>query len=116
MTDFTKIKSKYVKNKIKNLKMTGKNERYIYDLMSIELLILGEYVSTGTGYIAMGMKEKYPKEWDIIGKELNPKHITLKQEREKEAKEDKKIAEENKKEEQKKKRESEKTWKLAGGK
>ena len=85
------IKSNYVKGKIKGLKFTRKNRDYIEALVRIDNLNQGHVFGLATGYMVNGLKEKYPKEWDMIGKELDPNHITLKEERGKEAEESRRL-------------------------
>jgi len=116
MTDYTKIKSKYIKSKIKNLKRNIRNMAYIHDLMTIEQLILRKYIGITSGYVRKHMQEKYPKEWDTIGQELNPWFVTIAQEKMKYTKENRKLEEELRKEEQKEAMESKRTWKKVGGK
>ena len=119
MTDYTKIQSKYIKDKIKNLTMTKKNADYIDDLMRIESWAtngrkqLARFKGQWKPYIQM----KYTKEWDAIGLELNPKHVVaLKQEREKSMKKCERILNAHKNRELKEKIDAKRTWKLAGGK
>ncbi len=114
---YDKIKSKFIKNKINGMKFTVKNRKYIRDLMDIELIILEQYTSTGTGYIHLHLKDKYPKEYEAIYKELDPKQyekIIKKElkELEKEKHEEKREIEQEKKGLQKQKQ----AWKNLGGK
>jgi len=115
MTNYTNIKSKYVKDKIKNLKMTDKNMCYINDLIDIECANTGGLYGLWSGHKRRALKHKYQKEWDAIGIELNPKHITIKQEEEERAKELKKRDEKLKRDGEIDREESVKTWKIAGG-
>lgn len=116
MTDFTKIKSKFVKQKINGLDYNKKNRDYLNDLLMIEKYNQGKCFGLANGYMIHEIKHKYPKEWDIIGKELDLNHITLEKEKELMEKEyretEKYLAKCNAQEE----KESKESWKKAGGK
>jgi len=116
MTDYTKIKSKYVKSKIINLKFTQKNIDYISDLRMIETQILEEFSDTMGATLRRYLKHKYPAEWNAIGLELNPEFVTLKNKIEKQEREEWKAKEEYRLQRKKEKIKSLKSWKEAGGK
>lgn len=70
---YTKAKSKFVKSMIK--KTNWKNREYIDDLLFIEKWISGKATGMGAGYRWVQFTEnKYPKEIQEIGIELNPKN------------------------------------------
>jgi len=116
MTDFTQIKSDFVRKTLEGLEFNENNRIYIENLMKIEKLVTGTTLGLATGHIRTILKGKYPKEWDAIGMELNPKHITLKEEKEQESKENKKLSKKDAETQAKEEKKSERTWKLAGGK
>ncbi|MCK4730414.1 MAG: hypothetical protein KAT28_03790 [Candidatus Aenigmarchaeota archaeon] len=108
-------KSEFIKKKIKET--LWKDRKYIEDLIRIERYALGEYFGWVTGYIVADLKENYPKEWEIIHQELNPKGYKkmleqAKKERENEKREGIKIRKEETEEEKRDLRE----WKKLGGK
>ena len=111
MTDFTKIKSKYVKNKIKGLEDNKKNRQYIEDLMLIESAVMNKIASISWARRADWLRKKLAKEYYIIGKELNPKYKTLKQLKEEERLQQEKEDREYAEFEAKEREESKITWK-----
>jgi hypothetical protein len=70
-----RIKSNVIKEKIKGLKLNEKNNRYVKDLIDIEKIILGKYTAWTTGYRIKELTEEYPKEYEIIYRELKPKEF-----------------------------------------
>ena len=116
MTDFTKIKSKFAKEKIKGLKYSKKNAEYIEALIKIEKYKLGKLWGLQTGYMVIELKRDYPKEWDAIGEELDPNHKTLKQERKDEKMEEELLYGSINKIIKQEKEESKNSWKKMGGK
>ena len=70
MTDFTKIKTKFVKNKLKNTSWSKRE--YIKQLMFLESWISEEIRGLGAAYKAHVLKEKYAKEYKAIFLELAP--------------------------------------------
>lgn len=108
MTNFTKIKTKFV---CETLAKTD-NQDYIEDLMFIERWLSGESHGMGSAYRAHSFEEKYKEEYVAIWKELNLKGYEnyLKRMQE-EKKEDEKIDKKNKEEEYRNAEESERTWK-----
>ncbi|MFH1376072.1 MAG: hypothetical protein ABIH25_00380 [Candidatus Woesearchaeota archaeon] len=112
-----KIKSKFVRNKIKGLKWNEKNADYIRDLMDIELFVFGKYMGIHAGYMQNDLERKYPKEWEAIFNELNPGSIEfskkLKEKEREEEREHRKILNEELKKE---KIEFKRLWLKCGGK
>jgi len=93
MTDFTKIKSKYVKNKLKSLEMTSENMNHIDDLMKIESYFLGT-LGGCAGFSPYVLVERrlakiYSKEWTAIQRELNPDYLERKKKQKQEEEEEK---------------------------
>ena len=112
---FKEIKSNFIKEKIKTTKW--KDRDYIDSLMSIEKLALGTYVSSGTGYIRGILCEKYPEEWTAIWIELNPKGYKAEQKRLKEESEKEKRDQMTFAQVEKARKKQEKDeWKKLGGK
>lgn len=72
MTDFTKIKSNYVKEKIKGLSYSKKNKKYINDLMKLERSIVEGFKGWAVSLAYHSLKNKYNKDYDLIFKELDP--------------------------------------------
>ncbi len=112
---YKEIKSKFIKEKIKRTRW--KDRKYIDNLIKIEKLALGKNFGLVTGYIEINLREDYPKEWEIIYKEVNPKGYEKmikreKEEKEREEKEQKEFEEECRKEQEQLKKE----WKEMGGK
>lgn len=70
---YEKIRSEYLRKKIRGLKWTQQNREYIHDLLRIEQSVLGHNFGWMTGYLVLSLKEKYPKEFEAIYKELSPK-------------------------------------------
>ena len=111
---YSKVKSKFIREKIKERKWESWD--YIDGLIRIERLVLGEYFGWGTGYIIHSCKADYPKEWDIIYRELKPKEFKkLRECEKKEEKRERKENEEFEKQEQRERRELKKDWIKAGG-
>ena len=117
MTDYSKAKSKFVKEKIK--KTSWKNREMIDDLIFLEDYITGKIKRLGWsgGMKLHEIKSTYKKEYATIYKELDPKGYKKlldrnKKEKEQEKREDKKFREEEMKELMKERKE----WKKAGGK
>lgn len=115
MTDFTKIRSDFVKGKLKGFRFNEKNKLYIEDLMRIEKLVSGKTLGLGTGHIRMHLKDKYPQEWEAIRADLAPEKMSLDEERSKERAEEEKSDKELGEEERKEREESERTWKEMNG-
>jgi hypothetical protein len=78
---YTGIKSKFIKEKIKNTKWEDSD--YIDDLIKIENLILGKVHGWMTGYLRNHLEDEYPKEFKAIYKELRPKEWETTQKQEK---------------------------------
>ena len=117
MTSYTKIKSKFIKEKIKKTKW--KDSEYIDDLMFLEDAILNDFNNLGmSGNMKLSsLKYSYSKEYKVIYKELDPKGWKEEQEQEKkqaieEAEEERRYNEEERLEEEQERKE----WKKAGGK
>lgn len=109
MTDFTKIKSRFVRERIRQTS----DMKYIEGLMKIEY-----YISEGWHSLAEAMERKrlqsaFPEEYAAIGIELNPKHIG---QIKKEQKEEEKERNEMEKLDKEERKESLRTWKKMGGK
>ena len=85
MTDFTKIKTKFVKNKLKNTSWSKRE--YIKQLMFLESWISEEIRGLGAAYKAHVLKEKYAKEYKAIFLELAPEEYKRLKEKEKRNKE-----------------------------
>lgn len=78
---YKNIKSEFIKNKIK--KTPWEAREYIDDLIKIEERALGKGGGgLASGYITVHLKKTYPKEWEIIYKELNPAAYKHQRERE----------------------------------
>jgi hypothetical protein len=115
MGKYTRVKSKFIKEKIKKTKW--EDSCYIDDLIKIENIILGEVHGWTIGYLRNHLEEEYPKEYKAIYKELRPKEWKTtknqkRKEKEKEKKEEKIKEERYRKEEERDK----KDWIKAGGK
>ncbi len=112
---YSKVKSKFIKNKIKE--RNWKSKDYIDDLIYLEEYISGEIYGLGGNWKAASMKSEYKKEYDAIFKELKPKDFKqyIKQER-REAERERKENEKFEKREQREHREAKKDWIKAGGK
>ncbi len=89
---YKNIKSEYIKNKIKETSWEKRD--YIDDLIKIERRALGEFSGSGTGYIVKQLESDYPKEWEIIWKEINPERYAKMVEEEKEWQDEKRRREE----------------------
>ncbi len=68
-------KSKFIKNKIKNLKWNKKNSEYIENLIELEHYILDEPSSMSSSMRYGLLKGKFKKEYLEIYKELKPKEL-----------------------------------------
>jgi len=71
MGKYNIIKSKFVREKIKNASYK-KSSDYIEDLMKIEHYVLGGSFGMCTGYLINSLQKQYPKEWKAIWDELKP--------------------------------------------
>jgi hypothetical protein len=112
---YTDIKSEFVKEAVKNT--PWKNREYIDRLIDIEKFATTGYCSTGAGYIRNSLKSKYPKEWEAIWLELNPKQH--KEDLEYKKEEDARERKENlqfKNEEALELKQDKEAWKKMGGK
>lgn len=81
-----KIKTKYIKERIKNLSFRNIEDRkYIKDLLYIERLLSSHPRTWGfAGAMDLGFKkETYPEEYNAIHKELDPKGFEKVEENEK---------------------------------
>ena len=112
-----KPKSKFVRNKIKRLKLNTKNKSYIEDLLLLEKFILGEVIGWAGGVLANNKADEYGKEYKAIYKELDlagyREHLEReKKEKLKEARENRKFESESRKENIK----TNKLWGKLGGK
>lgn len=107
MTDFTEIKTKFVREKLAKTDKMG----YIENLMFIERWLSGESHGMGPAYKAHSFKSKYKKEYVAIFKELDPKGYEkyLKREQE-EREENNRINKDFVEEERREAEESERTW------
>lgn len=114
--NYSKIKSKFIKQKIKGRKWEASG--YIDDLIDIEKSALGKLnCGLGTGYRLKDLEEKYPKEWKIIHLEDDPNWYKKKLAYEKKEKGRKKLEHEKlRKKELKELKESKREWLKAGGK
>ncbi len=115
-----KIKTTYIKNKIKERNFNSETDRkYIEDLMYIERKLSMDASRWGyAGAMVLGFKkDEYTKEYNSIYKELNPKgfkkYVKVEQERKKERNE---FSEKMRKEEVEELKEFKKMWKESGGK
>lgn len=72
MTDFRKIKTRYVRNKLKELEYNEENKQYIQDLMFIERVISGERINYIAGMSYESKKKEYSSEFKEIFTELDP--------------------------------------------
>lgn len=114
MGDYAKVKSKFIRDKIKNCKWGKK--KYIDDLMRIEQSALGQSFGWLTGYIQQGLENTYPKEWKIIHLEINPKAYKDNIKRKKrEALEEKREETKERMLEKKEREQDKKDWKKMGG-
>ena len=67
-------KSKFVKNKIKNLKLNSENKKYIEDLLLLEKFVLeGDTLGWAGGFLANNKSKEYSQEYKAIYKELDTK-------------------------------------------
>lgn len=115
MAEYRKVKSKFIKEKIKSTKW--KDRDYIDDLIAIECYVKGEMFGLGTGHKAKSLEGEYPKEWVAIWKELEPKKYEKnrkidERERRREEKEEREMEEEEMIEEELDRED----WKRVGGK
>jgi hypothetical protein len=114
MTDFTKIKSEFVRKKMLRLEYTPKNVGYIGDLMDIECFVASGARNWGEAMGRHALESEYPEEYSEILKELNPgAYEALKEEEEKEKRKDKRELKRTIKEDKKEDWESRRTWELA---
>ena len=100
-----KIRTEFVKNKLKGLELNRKNKEYIENLIKLEQRISGESFGMMTSYINYMGKNSYPKEYKAIYQELNPQgwkdmKAWEKKEREEEKREEAEQKEEDLKDEQ----------------
>jgi|SRR3989344_1002613 len=117
MTDFTKIKSKFVKDQLRKLKYSAKNKSYIEDLMKIEQYISNPELYFVSGVKFHGIRPKYNKEVAAIFAELNPKGYKVLLEQDRTVRENvKRWQKEVKEQEQMEKEVSKRTWALMHGK
>ena len=89
---YEEVKSEFIKNKIKETRWEDRG--YIDDLLKIEQHALGKLWGLWSGYIAKELESNYPKEWEIIYKEVNPKGWEARMKREREYEEKKRIEDE----------------------
>lgn len=115
MGKYTQVKSKLIKEKIKNANWK-KDREYINNLIFIEDIILGKQKMSWTGSFRWnGLKNT--KEFKAIYKELKPKELAKIQKQEtKEIAEEKKEEAKWKKEEKLEKQKDKENWIRAGGK
>lgn len=92
MAKYNKIKTKYVRNKVRQASLKDKN--YIDALIRIEEFANGGVMGLHSGYERLALQEQFSKEWKAINMEMWPKDY-------------KKELEEERKEEAREKRESE---------
>ena len=71
MADFRKIKTRYVRDKLKVLEYNKTNANYITDLMFIERVLSGEKINYIAGMVFESNKKKYKIEFKEIYKELD---------------------------------------------
>jgi len=86
MKRYSKIESKFIKEKIKGA-YWKRDRHYINDLIMIERIHMGTSFGWMVGYVNLALKDKYPKEYDILFKELDPKIYEWQKKREKREKE-----------------------------
>lgn len=110
---YTKIKSEFIKNKLKGLTLNEKNREYIDNLIKLERVICGENYGMATTYIRYMGNNRYPVEYEAIYKELRPEVFRRIKEYEQKEKEKQKIEKQREKLEEKQARNS---WLKAGGK
>ena len=115
MTKYEKIRTKYVRNKLKQAGLKDKD--YIDALIRIEQFANGEVYGLHSGYERLGLQGHLPKEWKAINMEIRPEAYKkqIEEERKEEAKEKKENAEMLKEERLEAKRELGE-WKKAAGK
>lgn len=116
-----KPKSKFIQEKIKNIKLNSQNKKYIKKLLALEDFIINGIHSMYAGYYYHNLKSWYKKEWRAIYNELKPeefKKITEKErkKREKEEREEAMWKLEEKREKEAEERELKNMWKRYGGK
>ena len=111
---YTNIKSNFVKAELKKTKWG--NREYVENLMKIEGLAQGKTYGMVTGYMLNGFPNKYPKQWEAIWLELNPKQYKKNLEyKKKEAEREKKEDEKFRKEEKLELKRDKEAWKKMGG-
>jgi len=71
MTDFRKIKTRYVRSKLKGLDYNEENAEYIQDLMFLERVVSGERINYISGMSYEQKKRKYADEFRDIYTELD---------------------------------------------
>ena len=112
---YTNIKSNFVKAELKKTKWG--NREYVENLMKIEGLAQRKTYGMVTGYMLNGFPNKYPKQWEAIWLELNPKQYKKNLEyKNKETEREKKEEERFKKEEKLELKRDKEAWKKMGGK
>ncbi len=74
MTNYTEIKTKFVKERLKELDFNQENEQYIQNLMRIENYATNDLKGIGFagGQLKYSLMQIYSKEWLKIFQELNP--------------------------------------------
>ena len=112
-----KIRTQFVKNKLKGLKFTAKNSAYIDSLIYLERGVLGEIRGVNGNVVLHSFQTKYPKEYNAIEMELDPGAYKRRIEKEKkEKREDKEWDMKAKKEEREYLKDEKKWWVKNGGK
>ena len=67
-----KPKSKYIKDKIKACSFNNRAERErVFDLIALEKLFINGCANSGDAMFSQTLHARYPKEFDIIFKEVN---------------------------------------------
>ncbi|HOI76219.1 MAG TPA: hypothetical protein PLI06_01215 [Methanofastidiosum sp.] len=116
MTDFRKIKTRYVRNKLKELEYNEENKQYIQDLMFIERVISGERINYISGMSYESKKSQYKEEFKEIYTELDPegykKYLEDEEQRRRKLEESKKEWEQKMEEEEEL---SKKSWEEVSG-
>jgi len=114
MAKYTKVKSEFIKEKIKNAKW--KDSGYIDDLIFLEYGIRGMGLGWTGGMRYNFLTNKYPKEYKAIYLELNPKvYKRIIEDKKKEAEEEKREDEELEREEKEEEEQDKADWVKAGG-
>jgi len=69
-----KVKSIYIKNKIKDCSFKNKTTReHIFDLIELEKLFANGCSNSGDAMLSQTLHERYPKEFNIIFEEVDKK-------------------------------------------